>query len=432
MIGVRREDKNDWERRAPLTPDHVRTLVQGGLEVAVQHSPIRVFPDDAYAAVGATIRDDLSDCEVVFGVKEIPKELFEAGRTYVFFAHVIKGQPYNMAMLRRLLELGCTVICYEKVTDDEGRRLVLFGRQAGWAGMIDTLWALGQRLDREGIETPLKALRQARMYESLEAALTAIEEVGAAIASKGLPAAIAPLTVGFTGYGNVSAGAQEVLARLPVREVTPDDLPSAAATGDGKQVIKVVFKEEHMVVPRAAGGTFELSEYYDHPERYRGTFARHVPHLSVLVNCIYWTPRYPRLITRDLLHGLYGAGCTPRLRVIGDISCDIEGGVECTLKPTDPGDPVYVYLPEEDRVVTGVAGHGPVVLAVDNLPCELPLEASRDFGDALLPFVDAIARANYQVPFDDLELPPPIKRAVITHQGKLTPDFRYLKKHLGD
>jgi saccharopine dehydrogenase (NAD+, L-lysine-forming) len=431
LIGVRREDKNDWERRTPLSPDHVSTLVQGGLEVAVQKSPIRVFPDEAYQAVGATLQDDLSGCDVVFGVKEIPKELFAAGRTYVFFTHVIKGQPYNMAMLRRLLDLRCTVICYEKVTDDKGRRLVLFGRHAGWAGMIDTLWALGQRLDSEGIGTPLKRIRQAHNYESFEAALAAIEAVGTTIAAEGLPPAVAPLTVGITGYGNVSAGAQEVLARLPVREVTPDELPAAAASGDGRQIIKVVFKEEHMVVPRAPDGTFELSEYYDHPERYRGTFARHVPHLTALVNCIYWTPSYPRLITRDLLQGLYGAGCTPRLRVIGDISCDIEGGVECTLKPTESGDPVYVYLPEEDRVTSGVAGHGPVVLAVDNLPCELPLNASQDFGDALLPLVDGIARADYQASFDELVLPPPIKRAVITHQGELTPDFVYLMEHLG-
>ena len=221
MIGVRREDKHDWQRRAPLTPDHVGTLVRGGLEVVVQPSPIRVFPDDAYQAAGATIREDLSDCAAVFGVKEIPKELFEPGRTYVFFTHGIKGQPYNMAMLRRLLDLRCTVICYEKVTDEANRRLVLFGRHAGWAGMIDTLWALGQRLDSEGLTTPLSAIRQALTYPSLEAALTAIEEVGATIAAEGLPAAIAPLTVGFAGYGNVSAGAQEVLSRLPVREVAP-------------------------------------------------------------------------------------------------------------------------------------------------------------------------------------------------------------------
>lgn len=432
MIGIRREDKNQWERRVPLTPDHVASLVAGGLTVVVQPSPIRVFPNEAYVAAGASIQEDLSDCDVVFGVKEIPKELLAKDGSYMYFSHVIKGQPYNMAMLRRLLELGCTLIDYEKVTDDGGRRLVLFGRQAGWAGMIDSLWALGKRLEHEGMTTPLGTIGPAHSYPSLQAAMAAIGEAGKAIAADGLPAAIAPLAVGFAGYGNVSLGAQEVLDALPTVAVKPADLPAAVAAGDGKKVIKVVFKEEDMAIPRDPAGTFELSDYYDHPERYRGVFARHVPFLSVLINCIYWTPSYPPLISRDLLHGLYGGGATPKLRMIGDISCDIDGGVECTVKPTDSGDPIYVYEVAEDRAISGVAGHGPVVLAVDNLPCELPLDASRDFGDALLPFVRAIAQADYRLPFGELMLPSPIKRAIIAHRGELTPDFRYLNEHLGE
>ncbi len=432
MIGIRREDKNEWERRVPLTPDHVASLVKSGLEVIVQPSPIRVFPNEAYEEAGATIQEDLSACDVVFGVKEIPKELLTVDGSYMYFSHVIKGQPYNMAMLRRLLDLGCTLIDYEKVTDEAGRRLVLFGRQAGWAGMIDSLWALGKRLEHEGMSTPLRSIKQAHTYPSLEAAMAAIREAGAAIAADGLAAEIAPLAVGFSGYGNVSLGAQEVLDALPTVAVKPADLAAAVEAGDGKKVIKVVFKEEDMAVPRDAEKTFELSDYYDHPERYRGVFAQYVPFLSALINCIYWTPDYPRLISRDLLHGLYGGGATPRLRVIGDISCDIDGGVECTVKPTDSGDPIYVYDVAEDRAISGVAGHGPVVLAVDNLPCELPLDASRDFGDALLPFVQAIAQADYRLPFGELMLPSPIKRAIITHRGELTPDFLYLKEHLGN
>jgi len=130
------------------------------------------------------------------------------------------------------------------------------------------------------------------------------------------------------------------------------------------------------------------------------------------------------------LHGLYGAGKTPRLRVIGDISIDIEGAVECSLDATNSGDPVYVYLPDEDRIELGIEGHGPVVLAVDNLPCELPVESSQEFGKALLPYIKALGGADYRVPYEDLDLPSAIKRAVIVYRGRLTPDYEYLQEYL--
>ncbi|MDX1389385.1 MAG: hypothetical protein R3344_09355, partial [Acidobacteriota bacterium] len=184
-----------------------------------------------------------------------------------------------------------------------------------------------------------------------------------------------------------------------------------------------------MVTRREDPASFDLQEYYGHPERYRGEFGRHVRYLTVLMNCIYWTPKYPRLVTRRLLRELFAGGVTPRLRVIGDISCDVEGAIECTLRATQPDDPVYVYLPSEDRIVSGVTGQGPVVLAVDNLPAELPRESSRDFGDALLPFVGPLARADFGAPLETLELPDAIKRAIIVLRGRLTPDFAYLAEH---
>jgi alpha-aminoadipic semialdehyde synthase len=431
MIGIRAEDKSPWERRVPLVPGHVAELAGGeGVEFCVQPSDRRAIADSEYRSAGARLSEDLASCSVILGVKEIPAEKLIPGKAHVFFSHVIKGQHYNMPMLRRLLELGCTLIDYEKVTDDSGRRLIFFGRHAGLAGMIDTLWALGARLEAKGLTSPLSELRAAHRYDNLEDAKTAVREAGSRLAAKGLPDAIPPLTFGFAGYGNVSLGAQEILDLLPHREVGPSELARAAAEPDRSRVIKVVFKEEHMAVPLDPGRPFDLQEYYDHPERFRGVFARYVPHLTVLVNCIYWTSRYPRLVTRDLLHGLYGAGHRPRLEVIGDISCDIEGAVECTLQATDPGEPVYVYLPDEDRIAPGLRGHGPVVLAVDNLPCELPLESSRDFSDALAPFIPDLERCNWSRPLDELSLPAEIRRAVIAHRGELTPEFLYLKEFL--
>ncbi len=427
-IGIRKEDKSRWERRVPLAPDHVGRLVAEGLEVEVQPSKRRVFPDEQYRKAGAILSDDLSGSLVVFAVKEIPTRLLAPGKTYMYFAHVIKGQPYNMPMLRHLLDQGCTLIDYERVVDDQGRRLILFGRHAGLAGMIDSLWTLGRKLESEGHATPFASMKAAHEYEDLGAALTAVRTVGEQIERDGLPEGLTPMVFGFAGYGNVSQGAQEIFDLLPHQAVSPENLEEAA-TGVGT-LIKVVFEEKHMVIREDDDRAFDLQEYYQYPERYRGDFARHVPHLTVLMNCIYWTSRYPRLVTRELLREMFDTQRAPRLRVIGDISCDVEGAIECTLKATQPDDPVYVYLPVKDTIVSGVEGHGPAVLAVDNLPAELPVESSHDFGDALAPFVLPIARADFETPLETLDLPDEIKRGIIVLRGKLTPDYAYLTEHL--
>ena len=156
---------------------------------------------------------------MVFAVKEIPPDLFEPGKAYVFFAHVIKGQPYNMPMLRRLLDLGCTLIDYEKVTADEGRRLIFFGWHAGVAGMLETLWALGRRLAWEGIPTPLTELQRAFEYRDIAEAKVAVAQVGRMIAGQGCRPRSRPLTIGVAGYGNVARGAWEILNLLPVEVI---------------------------------------------------------------------------------------------------------------------------------------------------------------------------------------------------------------------
>ncbi len=226
-VGIRREDKNVWERRVPLTPQHVGQLAEEiGGTFCVQPSDIRAFSDQDYAAVGAHVREDLSGCPVVLAVKEIPVPLLQPGTTYVFFAHVIKGQPSNMPMLQRMLDLKCTLIDYEKVTDDLGRRLIFFGRHAGLAGMIDTLWAYGQRMAWEGVQTPFGQIHQAYHYPDAAAAKLAVQRVGEQIAAGNLAESIAPFVCGFAGYGNVSRGAQEIYDQLPLEEVLPPSSPA--------------------------------------------------------------------------------------------------------------------------------------------------------------------------------------------------------------
>jgi saccharopine dehydrogenase (NAD+, L-lysine-forming) len=437
FVGLRREDKNEWERRVPVTPQDAAELQEQGIQVIAQTSDVRAFTDDEFAAAGIAVEEDLVACPVILGIKEMPEAFFEPGKTYVFFAHVIKGQPANMPMLRRLLDLGCTLIDYERVVDDMGRRLIFFGWHAGVAGMIDTLWALGNRLAWRGIASPFAELGQTHTYHNLAEAQVALKQLQTRISTEGLPEEITPLLIGIAGYGNVSQGAQSMLDLLPIIEIEPEEVAATAMGSDSSRnhIYKAVFKEQHMVEPAAVGSVFELQDYYNHPEKYKGVFAQYVPHLTVLVNAIYWTERYPRLVTRAVLKQLFDEPRLPhdngpRLQVIGDISCDVNGAIECTVKATDPGDPVYVYDPTNGSIRDGHEGPGVVVMAVEILPSELPREASADFSRVLKPFVPAIAECDYSLPFEDCTLPLEIKRAVIAYQGRLTPDYQYIRTFL--
>lgn len=428
-LGIRREDKSKWEARTPLVPADVsRLLKEHGVEVLVQKSPHRAFKEADYAAAGARIVDDLSDCPLILGIKEIPPEKLERGKTYVYFSHTIKGQSGNMPALRRLLQLGCQLIDYEKIVDDKGRRLVLFGNYAGMAGMLDSLWAFGQRLQHEGIDNPFAQVQQAYRYGEVEEAKAQIKKIGERIRREGLPEAIRPLVCGFAGYGQVSQGAQAVYDCLPVEAVEPEQLASLPPAAN--VCYKVVFREEHMVERIEPSAGFNLQEYYKSPERYRSRFFSYVPHLTVLMNCIYWEAKYPRLVSVEQLRGLYGKRGQPRLRVIGDISCDLSGGIECTVKSTEPDHPVFVYEPASGAVRDGIAGNGPVVLAVDFLPCELPVDSSRFFSRSLNPFITGLARADFSRGLPDSGLPLELQRAAIVYQGELTPPYRYLEKFL--
>jgi len=428
IIGIRREDKNKWERRVPLVPADASDLqTKRDVRVLIQPSSVRVCTDDEYRSAGVEVNENLCSAPVIFAIKEIPGHLLSPGKTYAFFAHVVKGQPHNMPMLRRLMELGCSLVDYEKITDDRKRRLIFFGRHAGYAGMIETLRCLGQRLAVSGVSTPLSQVRGAFEYRDLNEAKAHIAALDDEIAHQ---AGARPLIFGFSGYGNVSMGAQEVFDCLKPVQVAVADLTAASSAAEGPRPVKVVFREEDMVERKERNLPFNLQEYYDHPERYEGCFEKYLPHLDVLVNCIYWDQRYPRLVTREWARKNYLPRRAPRLKVIGDISCDIEGSVELTVKATQPDHPCYVYVPEHDSVRDGVEGNGLVIMAVDNLPCEIPRESSQYFSAVLRDMVAPLVDADWAAPFEMLDLPPHLKRAVIVHQGRLTPDYQYIQKHL--
>lgn len=429
FIGIRHEDKYVMERRAPLTPGHVERLIKGKkLDIVVQTSAKRIFSDQEYINAGARISDNLNDCSVILGVKEMPLSFFEPEKTYVFFSHVIKGQSYNMPMLKKMMELKCNLIDYEKIVDEQGKRLIFFGRYAGLAGMINSLWSLGLRLKEYGYDTPFLKIKQAVSYASLDEAKKIISEVGQEIAEKGLPAELGPVTIGFTGYGNVSQGAQDICGLLPVKEISPEKLLNLSQREllPGNLLYKVIFKEEHLSA-RTDGQAFELHDYYAHPESYHSIFEQYIPHLTVLMNCMYWDSRYPRLITKDYLAKVFSEG-RPKLTVIGDVTCDPDGSIEITHHGTEIEDPVFVYNPITREPVMGFKGEGMLVMAVDILPSELPRDSSSGFADALINFIKPIADCDFNEPFEDLDIPRAIKKALILHQGELTPDYKYLEE----
>ena len=429
-IGLRKEEKA-FETRVALIPDQVKQLhEQHGIDFVIEPSTQRAYAEDEFVKAGATVTPlKGSGVPVILGIKEMPNDFFEKDVVYLFFSHTIKGQKYNMPMLKRILETGATLIDYERVVDDNERRLIFFGNWAGMAGISNTLRILGNRLEVEGITpNPFAHMRSTLELKDLDKVKEEFRHLGRRIQEQGLPEQLTPFVVGFAGYGNVSRGAQEIFDILPHEVVEPKEL---AELKHGKNIIyKCVFKEEDMVEPLDDSQQFDLQDYYKRGAAgYRGVFHKYIQYLSVVMNCIYWTSKYPRLISIDFIKKHWHED-TRKLRVIGDISCDIGGAIEFTLQCTNAAQSAFVYLIDENQVKLGVEGDGPVVMAVDNLPCELPREASTYFGNTLLDFIPALAKADFTKPFKELNLPRPIKDAVIVYRGKLTKNYEYLKQYL--
>jgi len=428
-FGIRREDKNRWEKRVPIIPSHIKDILNENrdIEVIVQPSKIRVFSDKEYQDAGAIIKEDLSDCKVVFAVKEIPINFFKSNVTYVFFSHTIKGQKYNMSMLKKMMDLKCNLIDYEKITNNKGFRIVFFGRYAGLAGMIDTLWSYGERMKLNNIETPFNDIRKTIDYNNLDEVKEHFKSIGEKIKKNGIPKDLCPFIVGLAGYGHVSKGAQEILDILPVIDISSKDLDKIVDNPSNKNIYKIVFKEEDMVEPISNKHMFKLHDYYNNPEKYKSKFEKYLTYITLLLNCIYWDSRYPRLVTKDFVKRNYN---NLKLKIIGDISIDINGAIEFTEKSTISDNPSFVYNPITDSIKDGVDGEGIVVMGVDNLPCELPLESSIEFSNSLYNLIVNIVRADYNKDFNDCNLPEEIKKAVILYHGYLTPNYDYIVNYL--
>lgn len=428
---IRAEDKNRWERRTPLVPaDFGRILKDTGTSGFVQESDKRYFGAEAYSEVGAEICQDMTPGNVIFGVKEIPVEKILDNKVYLFFSHTIKGQKYNMPLLQRILDSGSTLIDYERITTESNRRIVYFGRYAGDAGAIDILSLMGEYWSTRGITTPLSEIKRAHEYNSVADAKDHLIKVGKVIEKRGFPTELVPFTVAVLGYGNVSEGAQQILDCLPTCRVDPDAMETLVKEGHSEAniVYVSVFKEQHLV-GKKDGSSFDLMEYFEQPGLYQSLYSKYLPFYTLLINAVYWDERYPRFVTWKNLKELAKKGPL-KLSGIADITCDTYGSIECNIKSTDTGNPAYQVDPLSRKVLDGHTGDGIVVLAVDNLPCELPNDASTFFSGQLSPLVPNILGADYESTLESSGLDPEVSKAVIVYRGELTSNYRYLERNL--
>lgn len=442
-IAIRREDlSKKGEKRVAIVPAHLPLFTQAGHRVLVQPAQHpekgevkRSFADTTYLGLGAEIREDLSDAEVIFGLKEVETSQLLPDKAYFFFSHTHKGQVKNRPLLQALVEKRATLIDYELITDAEKRRLITaFTFFAGYAGMTDSLWTYGQRLQGRAIAHPLAGIPQSIELEDLGKVKERVRAAGERIRREGTPADLPPLITAFMGTGKTSYGAQEIYDLLPVKEVRVEDLPRVFAEGSRQQVYKVVCEIPDMYrLKDPAHGTglddqALMALYLREPDRFESRLEEIFPYVSLLMNCIIWAPRFPRLLTREATRGWYAQHQT--LEVIGDITCDPDGAIQFS-EETWIDDPVFVYDPATDKSHLGLDGEGIAVMAVTNLPCEFSADASAQFSEDFRPLMPSLAQADFSASDPAAAgLPEPLQRATILWKGEFTPDFAYMREFL--
>uniref|UniRef100_A0A4W4GWB6 Alpha-aminoadipic semialdehyde synthase, mitochondrial n=1 Tax=Electrophorus electricus TaxID=8005 RepID=A0A4W4GWB6_ELEEL len=424
VLAIRREDVNVWERRAPLGPRHVKEINAAGHKVLVQPSNRRAIHDRFYEKAGAIIQEDISEASLIIGVKRPPEEKVIPCKTYAFFSHTIKAQEANMGLLDDILKKEVRLIDYEKMVDDNGFRIVAFGQWAGVAGMINILHGLGLRFLALGHHTPFMHIGMAHNYRNVSQAIQAVRDCGYEISLGLMPKSIGPLTFVFTGTGNVSKGAQDIFNELPCEYVEPHELKEVSESGDLSKVYGTVISRHHHLV-RKSDGLYDPLEYEHHPERYTSHFRSSVaPYTTCLINGIYWEPHTPRLLKRldaqklmrssnPSVSATEGWPALPhKLLAICDISADTGGSIEFMTECTTIEKPFCMYDANQHIDHDSVEGNGILMCSIDNLPAQLPIEATDYFGDRLLPYIWEMVSSG----------------AVITSSGKLTPKFEYIEK----
>jgi len=429
VVGVLREKTETGERRAPLSPPDVKWLVERGIDVEVESHPLRIFKDREYRKAGAEIVKNIRKATLLVGIKAMELPDIIGGKIYMIFSHTVKGQKNNISLLKEFVRKNATLIDYEKIRGQRGKRLVYFGKYAGICGMVDSLYYYGRKLKDRGVSTPFLKMKQSWKYEDIEDMRKNIEKVREKIYSEGFPAKAKPFIVGIIGRGNVSSGVQEVLGIMGAEEVHPRDMDRFVKSRklDSKKIYMIVFYREEKIRAKA-GKKFYFEEYLEHPEMFQSNMDSYLPKLNMLVNCAYWDEHYPRMVTKQMLKDLYSKR-NFRLEFISDISCDIGGSIESTYRTTTQKSPVYTHDPSSDTYVKGYRSPGITTLAIDNLPTELPKDSSKSFSSFIREYVYQLAEHGALNVTEHIAIPREIRQAVVTQNGELTDNYRYLERY---
>lgn len=396
-IGLIREGRVPPDKRVPFTPLQAEEIVQRYPHVVLvcQTSPVRCFKDAEYQELNIPVVSSVSDCDILMGIKEVPIPDLIANKTYLFFSHTLKKQPYNRKLLQEILRKKIRLIDYETLKDTQGNRLVAFGRFAGIVGAYNGLLTYGKR-------NGLFSLRRA--HECFD-----INDLKLEIRKISLP----NIKIALTGAGRVAKGAMETLDTAGIRKVSPAEY--LTRTFDEPVYVQLGSSDYHV---RKEGGHFNRDEFHREPERYRSSFVEYTNVTDLLLAGAYWNPKAPVLFTEaDMRNPGF------RIKVIADITCDINGSVPSTKRATSIDDPLYDFDPQTGSLQPPFSNPAFVtVMAIDNLPCELPRSASEEFGHDL---IDRILRPLL---IEDPE--GVIARATIADRGDLTPHFEYLRDYV--
>lgn len=392
IIGLSKERKNPPDNRVALSPIQCVALQQRypEVQVLVESSPSRCFSDDAYREVGIEVVDSLERCDVIFNIKEVPSEALIAGKTYFFFSHTIKKQPYNRGMLQTILKKNITLIDYEVLRYETGARVLGFGRYAGVVGTYNGLLVYGKK---HGLFT-LKPAHQSKNYADILTQLLRVD----------LP----NIRIVITGGGRVSQGALDLLRALQIREVTPNQYLHIEYN---EPVFVQLNSPDLYVHPTLT--QWDTKHFYQHHREYISQFKGYAACTDLLVNGIYWTADLPRLFEAEDTQDPEKFKPT----VIADISCDVEGSVPITYQATSIAEPVIGWSRRTQSPCEPYTEDSVDVMAVGNLPNELPKDASEEFGEMLLQLV----MPEFMSGKSRL-----IEEATITQSGNLTAHFQYL------
>lgn len=396
-IGLIREGKIPPDKRVPFTPLQTEEIEQrfAGVKVICQQSEVRCYRDEEYRELDIEVAPDMSGCDILMGIKEVPVANLIAGKTYLFFSHTLKKQPYNKKLLQEVLKKNIVLIDYEALKDVHGNHLVAFGRYAGIVGAYNALLTYGKRFKLFSIR---------RAYECFD-----VNDLKRELRKVNLPA----VKIILTGAGRVGRGAMETLDSADIRKVSTYDF--LAREFSEPVYVQLSSADYHI---RREGGHFNRDEFHKYPERYDSTFRAFAAAADILIAGAYWNPKAPALFNpKDMQEPDF------KLKVIADVTCDINGSIPSTKKASTIVDPLYDYDPVTDAVKPPLSNPAFVtVMAIDNLPCELPRSASEEFGR------DLIDRILPRLIVEDKE--GVIERATITKEGKLTEHFMYLQDYV--